>query len=201
MAYPFKLQPLAYAHDALEPHIDATTMQIHHGKHVQAYTDNLNKALETHATLHGLSVEQLLLDLDKLPADIQTAVRNNAGGVFNHNLFFSVLRKGTVLKDGALKKALEQKWGSVDKFKEEFKQAGITQFGSGWASLVKKANGDLDIVKTANQDTALTNGKVILNLDVWEHSYYLKYQNRRAEYIDNFFEVVNWDAVEALYNA
>jgi len=200
MAYPFKLQPLPYAHDALEPNIDTTTMQIHHGKHVQAYTDNLNKALEPHTSLHGLSVEQLLSDLSKLPTEIQAAVRNNAGGVFNHNLYFSILKKGTTLKDGALKKAIEAKWGSLDKFKAEFKQAGVTQFGSGWAHLVKTSNG-LEIIKTPNQDTAITNGKTILNMDVWEHSYYLKYQNNRGAYIDSFFEIINWDAVEALYNA
>ncbi|MCL1944652.1 MAG: superoxide dismutase [Firmicutes bacterium] len=201
MSYPFKLQPLPYAHDALEPYIDTATMQIHHGKHVQAYTDNLNKALESHTNLHKMSIDELLLGLDKLPTDIQVAVRNNAGGVYNHNLYFKVLKKDTELKDGVLKSAIVSKWGSVEKFLEAFKQAGLTQFGSGWASLVKTPKGDLEIVKTPNQDTALAIGKVILNVDVWEHSYYLKYQNRRAEYLDNFFKVINWDIVQELYNS
>jgi Fe-Mn family superoxide dismutase len=200
MAYPYQLQPLAYAYDALEPHIDTATMQIHHGKHLQAYVDNLNKVLEPHTQLHKLSIQELLQDLGKLPQDIQAAVRNNGGGVFNHNLYFGILAKGKILQDGSLKAAIEAKWGTVDKFKQEFKQAGLTQFGSGWASLVKNAQGELEIVKTPNQDVP-TGGQVLLNVDVWEHAYYLNYQNKRADYLDNFWHVVNWDAVQALYNA
>jgi Fe-Mn family superoxide dismutase len=199
MSYPFKLQSLPYAYDALEPYIDAATLPIHHGKHLQTYVDNLNKTLEPHTDLHKMSLEELLINIEKLPQAIQTAVRNNGGGVYNHNLYFAGLTKDKPLTDGALKSAIDAKWGSADKFLAELKQAGLTQFGSGWASLVKLANGQLEIIKTSNQDTALSQGAIVLTVDVWEHGYYLKYQNRRAEYLDNVLKIINWQVATQRY--
>ena len=195
--YPFELLPLPYAHDALEPFIDKSTMEIHHGKHLQAYVDNLNNALKDHSDLHSYTLEKLLTSLDTLPAGIQAAVRNNGGGVFNHQLYFSTMKKDTTLS-GELLAAIEKSFGSVDEFKAQFKAAGLTQFGSGWAWLLADKAGNLTIEKTANQDTLLASGKTaIIAVDVWEHAYYLIRQNRRAEYLDNFFSVINWDAASS----
>ena len=198
--YPFELLPLAYAHDALEPFIDKATMEIHHGKHLQAYVDNLNNALKDHPELHDWSLEKLLENLDKLPAAIQAPVRNNGGGVYNHNLFFNTLKKDTPLAEGKLKEAIIKAFGSVEEFGVQFKQAGLTQFGSGWAWLMADKAGNLSIEKTPNQDTLITGGKTpVIAVDVWEHAYYLLRQNRRPEYLDNYLQVIDWAAAEANY--
>ena len=202
MTYPFSLTPLPYEPGSLEPSIDTETMNIHHGKHVQTYVDNLNNALKDYPDYHGYSLEKLLYNLGSLPDAIKPAVRNNGGGVFNHDLFFSVLTKGgKALSSGSpLSAAIEKKFGSLDNLKAELKTAGLTQFGSGWAWLVSDSSGALSVEKTPNQDTLIEkNLTPVLNLDVWEHAYYLLRQNRRPEYIDNFFDVVNWEAAEANY--
>jgi Fe-Mn family superoxide dismutase len=197
----YTLPTLPYAYDALEPHIDALTMTIHHSKHHQAYVDNLNAALDKHPELE-LTLDALLKDLDKVPADIQTAVRNNGGGVFNHNLFWTLLtpaRGQTATK--VVLDAIVAKFGTFDAFKAEFETAAKTRFGSGWAWLVVTADKTLKVVSTPNQDVPFNEGTPILALDVWEHAYYLKYQNRRPDYVSNFWSVVNWEEVERLYLA
>jgi Fe-Mn family superoxide dismutase len=199
MAY--ELPQLPYEYDALEPHIDKETMNIHHTKHHNTYVTNLNKALEGHSDLASKPVEELISNLDEVPESIRTAVRNNGGGHANHSLFWKLLSpNGGGEPGGELKTAIENKFGSFDKFKEEFEAAGAGRFGSGWAWLVV-SNGDLEIMSTPNQDSPLMEGKKpILGLDVWEHAYYLKYQNRRPEYMKAFWNVVNWNEVEKLYN-
>lgn len=194
MAY--KLPELSYAYDALEPHVDKETMNIHHTKHHNTYITNLNNALEGHADLAGKSIEELISDMDAIPADIQTAVRNNGGGHANHSFFWEILSpNGGGEPTGALADAINAKFGSFDKFKEEFAKAGATRFGSGWAWLVLN-NGELEVMSTANQDSPLMEGKTpLVGLDVWEHAYYLNYQNRRPDYISAFWNVVNWDEV------
>ncbi len=196
MAY--ELPALPYAHDALEPHIDARTMEIHHGKHHQAYINNVNGALEGNEELAGKSVEDLVSDLDSVPEDIRGAVRNNGGGHANHSLFWSVMGSGKGGEPGGdLGAAIDATFGSFDAFKDAFAQAGATRFGSGWAWLVVDG-GNLAVTSTANQDSPLMEGKTpILGLDVWEHAYYLNYQNRRPDYIGAFWNVVDWDAVAA----
>jgi superoxide dismutase, Fe-Mn family len=197
----FELPKLPYAEDALEPYIDAQTMNIHHTKHHQAYITNLNAALDKHPELANKSLEDLLSDLNAVPEDIRMAVRNHGGGTWNHNLFWEIMGpKMGGSPSGELTKALEGSFGSFDAFKEEFTKAATTRFGSGWAWLVQKGD-DLAIVSTANQDTPLSDGATpILGLDVWEHAYYLKYQNRRPEYISNWWNVVNWDEVARRYD-
>jgi Fe-Mn family superoxide dismutase len=199
--YPFALKPLPYPHNALEPYIDAKTMEIHHGKHLQAYVDNLNKALEKYPEYQDWPLTRLLYNLDKLPTDIQAPVRNNGGGVYNHNIYFDIMMAGGApLGGGPLRVAIERAWGSLDDFLADFKAAGLSVFGSGWAWLVANNQGSLDIIKTPNQDTQIpANLTPVINLDVWEHAYYLLRQNRRAEYIDNFFNVINWEAAEKYY--
>ena len=189
----FELPKLNYKYNALEPYIDEETMRIHHSKHHQAYTDNFNKAIgETEE-----SAEDIIADIDEISEDKRTAVRNNGGGYINHKLFFSLLKKDVECR-GEILRAINKKFGSFDKFKEEFGNAAKTQFGSGWAWLVVD-EGELKIVKTSNQDSPLSDGrKPILCIDVWEHSYYLKYQNRRSEYVENFFHVINWNKVNEL---
>jgi Fe-Mn family superoxide dismutase len=198
----FELPKLPYAEDALEPYIDAQTMNIHHTKHHQTYVTNLNAAIEKHPELAGKSLEDLLSDLNAVPEDIRTAVRNHGGGTYNHNLFWEIMGPKTGNSpSGELTKALESAFNSFDAFKEEFTKAATTRFGSGWAWLVKKGEG-LAVVSTANQDTPLSDGATpILGLDVWEHAYYLKYQNRRPEYITNWWNVVNWDEVARRYDS
>lgn len=194
----FELPKLPYAFDALEPHIDAKTMEIHHGKHHAAYTTNLNAAIEG-TDLEGLSIEEILVKGTDKPA-----VRNNGGGFYNHNLFWEWLSpNGGGQPSGELAQAIDEAFGSFDKFKEEFAKAAATRFGSGWAWLIKK-DGKLQITSTPNQDNPLmpvadVQGTPILGLDVWEHAYYLNYQNRRPDYISAFFNVVNWDKVAELY--
>ena len=198
----FELPKLAYAYDALEPHIDARTMEIHHSKHHNTYVTNLNAAVEKTPELAGKSLESLLSDLNAVPEPVRAVVRNHGGGTFNHNLFFEVLgpNAGGTPK-GELGKAIDSSFASFDAFKTEFEKAATTRFGSGWAWLVKKGSG-LAVVSTANQDSPLSEGLTpILGIDVWEHAYYLKYQNRRPEYITAFWNVINWEAVAARYDA
>ncbi len=193
------LPALPYAYNALEPYIDEQTMTIHHTKHHQAYLDNLNKAIEG-TEFADWSIEDIIKKLYKLPDDIKTAVRNNGGGHINHSLFWEIMGpNGKGKPDGELAKQIDAAFGSFEDFQKEFENAGKTQFGSGWAWLVVD-NGKLAVTKTPNQDNPLTNGKKpILGVDVWEHAYYLKYQNRRPEYLSNFWKVVNWDEVRKRY--
>jgi len=193
---PHELPPLPYDFAALEPHIDEQTMRIHHGKHHQAYVTNLNAALDKHPALHQKSLDDLLRDLGSVPEDIRTAVRNNGGGHWNHSLFWVIMGPNAGgPPSGAIADAIAGAFGSFGKFKELFTQAAMGRFGSGWAWLVDKG-GRLEITSTPNQDNPLMEGhKAILGLDVWEHAYYLKYQNRRADYINAWWNVVNWAEV------
>jgi Fe-Mn family superoxide dismutase len=193
----FKLMDLPYAYDALEPHIDARTMEIHHSKHHQGYTNNLNAALEKFPELQTKSARELLKSLSALPEEIRTAVRNNGGGYKNHNIFWKVMSpNGGGQPTGKLAVAIDQKFTSFDSFKDLFSKTAATRFGSGWAWLVKDEAGNLSVTSTANQDSPFSDGMIpILGLDVWEHAYYLKYQNRRADYISAWWNVVNWDEV------
>ena len=200
----FTLSPLPYAFDALEPHIDARTMEIHHDKHHATYVANLNKALEGAPELAGKSLEALLAhNLAAVPDALKTPVRNNGGGVWNHDLFWQVMGKNAGgAPVGNVGKAITAAYGGFDEFKAKFAAAGLGRFGSGWAWLVKTTAGGVDIISTANQDTPLSEGKSpVLALDVWEHAYYLHYQNRRADYISSWWNVVNWGAVEDLFNS
>ncbi|HKO15481.1 MAG TPA: superoxide dismutase [Gemmatimonadaceae bacterium] len=196
---PFTLPPLPYPNDALEPSIDARTMEIHHDKHHAAYVNNLNAALEKAPEWQGKSLEEILRNLNKIPEAVRTAVRNNAGGHWNHSLFWEIMGpKGGGEPRGKLGDAITKSFGSFAKFKEQFAAAAAGRFGSGWAWLIDEGNGTLSITSTPNQDTPLMEGKkAILGLDVWEHAYYLKYQNRRPEYVTAWWNVVNWDRVGA----
>lgn len=198
----FELPKLAYAYDALEPYIDARTMEIHHSKHHNTYITNLNAAVEKTPELAGKSLEQMLSDLNAVPEGVRTVVRNHGGGTYNHNLFWEFMapNAGGAPK-GELADAIDTSFTSFDAFKAEFEKAAAARFGSGWAWLVRKGSG-LAVVSTANQDTPLSDGlKPILGIDVWEHAYYLKYQNRRPEYISAWWSVVNWDVVASYYAA
>src|SRR6202789_3055205 len=200
---PFTLPPLPYAPDALEPHIDKQTMEIHHGKHHQAYITNLNKALESAPELAGKTVEELLANNCAIVPDaIKTAVRNNGGGHINHSMFWKILGPGIEAKPvGNLAAAIQSTFGSFDTFKEKFNAAATTRFGSGWAWLVKSGSA-VDIYSTANQDSPVMEGKFpVIGLDVWEHAYYLKYQNRRPDYISAWWNVVNWEEIESRFNS
>lgn len=198
----FTLPSLPYAFDALEPHIDARTMEIHHGKHHQTYVNNLNAALEGHADLQGKSLDDLLKSLDSLPEAIRTAVRNNGGGHWNHTLFWEIMSPGGSAASSELSAAIDSAFGSLDAFKEAFAKAATGRFGSGWAWLVVASDGSLSITSTPNQDNPLMEGKTaILGLDVWEHAYYLNYQNRRPDYIKAWWSVVNWAEVSKRYAA
>jgi superoxide dismutase, Fe-Mn family len=201
MGYPFALPELGYAFDALEPHIDARTMEIHHGKHHAGYTSKLNSALEGHTDLHGKSAEALVSDLSAIPESIRTAVRNNGGGYVNHALFWDIMRPGGAKKPGGdLAKAIDGAFGSFDDFKEKLQGAAGGQFGSGWGWLAVDGSGGLKVLSTPNQDTPLSQGlKPILGVDVWEHAYYLHYQNRRPDYLTAWWNVVNWDVVGKRY--
>ena len=196
----FELPKLPYAVDALEPYIDAQTMTLHHDKHHQTYVTNLNGAIEKHPELGEKSLEDLLMDLNSVPEDVRTVVRNHGGGTWNHSMFWEIMgpNAGGAPK-GELAQAVDAAFGSFDAFKPEFEKAANGRFGSGWAWLVKKGNG-LAIVSTANQDNPMSEGMTpVMGIDVWEHAYYLKYQNRRAEYVTNWWNVVNWDAVAARF--
>jgi superoxide dismutase, Fe-Mn family len=197
---PFQLPDLPYDYSALEPHIDEQTMRVHHTKHHQAYTDNLNKALEG-TEFEGRDIETLLGNLDGLPDDKRTAVRNNGGGFYNHGIFWTTMSPdGGGEPTGELGEAIQAKWGSFDAFKEAFTKAAVGQFGSGWAWLELDRSGTIDIHGHSNQDNPIMHGAFpVLGVDVWEHAYYLKYQNRRPEYLAAWFNVVNWDEANRRY--
>ena len=197
----FTLPPLPFDFKALEPHIDEQTMRIHHGKHHQAYVTNLNAALEGQAALQKLSLDALIGDLSKVPEAVRGAVRNNGGGHHNHTLFWEIMTPGGAKEpQGALAKAIEATFGGFAAFKEQLQKAGLGRFGSGWAWLVRDKSGKLAIESTPNQDSPVMDGKFpVLGCDVWEHAYYLKYQNRRADYLAAWWNVVNWSAVGARF--
>ncbi len=198
---PFTLPDLPYDFSALEPHIDARTMEIHHGKHHAGYVNNLNNAISGNVGLEGKSLDALIGSLSAVPSEIQTAVRNNGGGHWNHSFFWKIMSgKGGGRPEGDLAKAIDDAFGSFDAFAEAFKKAGATRFGSGWAWLVVDGGGNLKVGSTANQDNPLMDisdfkGTPVLGVDVWEHAYYLHYQNRRPDYLNAFFNVINWEAV------
>ena len=196
-----ELPSLNYNYNALEPYIDEITMTIHHSKHHQAYVNNLNIALENYTELQEKSVEELVLSLDSLPEPVRTSIKNNGGGHLNHSFFWKLLKVNPGAKPkGNLAKAIDETFGSFDNFKEVFSKAAVSRFGSGWAWLVLDVEGNLKITSTANQDTPLSEGfKPLLALDVWEHAYYLKYQNKRPDYIAAFWNIINWEEVNRLY--
>lgn len=197
-----QLPKLPYSYDALEPHIDARTMEIHHTKHHQAYVDNLNKALEGHSELQEKSLEEVLGGIETLPEDIRTAVRNHGGGHANHSLFWNVMKpQGGGEPKGQLKESIEKTFGSMESFKEQFTKAASTRFGSGWAWLSKDGSGNLVVHSTQNQDSPLMEAKIpLMGIDVWEHAYYLKYQNKRPDYIANWWNTINWDFIEERFD-
>jgi superoxide dismutase, Fe-Mn family len=198
MAY--TLQPLGYAFDALEPFIDAKTMEIHHDKHHQTYVTNLNNAVANYPDLQKKSPIELISNLQSLPEAVQVAVRNNGGGVVNHNMFWEQLKKDVPLPAGKLADAIKKEFTSIEGLKEQMTKAGLGRFGSGWAWLILDGSGKLAVTSTANQDSPLSNGHIpLLTVDVWEHAYYLKYQNRRADYLAAFWNVVNWHDVAERY--
>lgn len=197
----FKLPELDYAYDALEPYIDAQTMEIHHTKHHQAYINNANNALEGHEKFENMSAKEILENLDDVPESIRTAVVNNVGGHYNHSIFWKVMSPGGGGKpSGELAKKIEEDLGGFDKFKEDFNKAAATRFGSGWAWLVLE-DGKLSVESSPNQNNPVSEGKYpVMGLDVWEHAYYLKYQNKRPDYVEAFWNVVNWDEVEKRFS-
>jgi Fe-Mn family superoxide dismutase len=191
-----ELPALPYAYNALEPHIDELTMQVHHDKHHGAYVNNLNLALQKYPALQGKSAEDLIRELSAVPEDIRTAVRNNGGGHVNHTMFWEIMKPGGGSLSGRVLEAVNAAFGTIDSFKEQFAKAAMGRFGSGWAWLVRLPDGRLAVESTANQDNPLMEGKSpVLGLDVWEHAYYLKYQNRRADYLGAWWNVVNWAEV------
>lgn len=199
-AGPFKLPPLPYAYEALEPNFDAETMHLHHDKHHQAYVNNLNIAAAAHPELGGKSVEELVANLNSVPQAVRTAVRNNGGGHANHSFWWPTLGKGGAAPSGELAKAIDAKFGSLSAFQEQLTKSALGVFGSGWAWLVKAPDGTVAIETTPNQDSVRAMGhKPVLGVDVWEHAYYLKYQNRRADYVKAFFQVLNWDYVSGQF--
>jgi superoxide dismutase, Fe-Mn family len=198
-----ELPPLPYDYSALEPHIDTQTMQLHHDKHHAAYVNNLNAALEKHSVLQNRSVEELIRDLNSVPDDIRTAVRNNGGGHVNHTMFWKIMGpNGGGEPTGAVGDAIRETFGDFETFKQQFNDAGVKRFGSGWVWLVRTGAGQLAITSTANQDNPMSEGSYpIFGNDVWEHAYYLKYQNRRPEYLNAWWNVVNWDEVNRRFQA
>jgi Fe-Mn family superoxide dismutase len=201
MSQLFELTSLPYAFNSIEPAIDALTMEIHHDKHHATYVANLNKALESQPELQGRSIEDLLINLNAVPEVVRSAVRNNGGGHANHSLYWEILTPGGARKPlGTLEKTIESAFGTLDDFTAQFSNAGLTRFGSGWAWLVLDAGKKLKVYSTANQDSPLSQGDIpLLGMDVWEHAYYLKYQNRRADYIKAFMSVVNWNIVSKTF--
>lgn len=200
--YPFELMPLPYEYEALEPYIDAQTLHYHHDKHLKTYVDNLNNALKDYPELHDVNLTTLLVNIEELPPAVQTAVRNNGGGVFNHNLYFSAMRSPMENNkpEGTLAERINKQYGSFEGFKNELASKSIGQFGSGYGWLVTDKDGNLDIVSTPNQNTPI--GRYVMPLipiDVWEHAYYLKYKNMRKDYVENWFKLANWDYLEQLY--
>ncbi len=198
MRYPYSLPQLPYPYDALEPYIDKMTMEIHHIKHHQAYINNLNSALEKYPEFHNLELEEILKNLNQLPEEVRTAVRNNGGGHYNHSLFWEIMKpNGGGEPKGKLKEEIERNFGSFEEFKKLFSETAIKHFGSGWAWLVITPDKKLKAYSMLNQDSPLMNGDIpIMGIDVWEHAHYLKYQNRRAEYVEAWWHVVNWDKIE-----
>jgi superoxide dismutase, Fe-Mn family len=198
MKYPYSLPQLPYPYDGLEPYIDKMTMEIHHTKHHQAYINNLNSALEKYPEFHNLELEEILKNLNQLPEEIRTAVRNNGGGHYNHTLFWEIMKpNGGGEPKGKLKEEIERNFGSFEEFKKLFSETAIKHFGSGWAWLVITSDKKFKVYSMLNQDNPLMNGDIpIMGLDVWEHAYYLKYQNRRAEYVEAWWHVVNWEKIE-----
>ena len=199
----FELPPLGYNYNALEPYIDAQTMQIHHDKHHQAYITKLNEAVEKDTVLHHKSIEELIKNINIIPKASQMAVRNHGGGHWNHSFFWTILKKDTIASP-TMQRAIAQNFGSMEQFKKDFEKVATSVFGSGWTWVVKDANNKLSITTTANQDNplmdiAVTKGTPIIGIDVWEHAYYLKYQNKRADYLQAFWSVLNWNRVEELY--
>lgn len=195
--YPFVLSDLPYDFHALEPYIDAETVQIHHDRHLKAYVENLNRALKDYPRFHSWSLEKLLINADELPAALREPVKNNGGGVYNHNFYFSTMAPPGSALGERMKNAIEKSFGSMEQFEKEMKEAGLARFGSGWTWLAACPSGRLKIVSTANQDTLLgTRLTALLPLDVWEHAYYLKYLNKRGDYIDAWFHVIHWGAME-----
>ncbi len=203
MGYPYKLPTLKYDYSSLEPHIDTRTMGIHYEKHHGGYVAKLNAALENYPELHAKSLTELLMDLDAVPAEIGTAVRNNGGGHANHTMFWSIMSpKGGGAPTGSLAEAIDAAFGDFASFQSAFKQAALGRFGSGWAWLVVTPMGELSITSTPNQDNPVSQGLIpIMGLDVWEHAYYLNYQNRRGDYIDAWWHVVDWEVIGANYTA
>lgn len=199
----YKLPELNYTYDALEPYIDTLTMETHHSKHHQAYITNLNAALEQHPELKDKTIEDLLIHLSSVPSDILNAVRNNGGGHYNHSFFWKLLSKeGPKVPSGDLKNSIDATFGDFESFKAKFKAAALSRFGSGWAWLIVNPKGVLEITSTPNQDSPITEGnKPILGLDVWEHAYYLHYTNKRADYVDQWWNIVNWSQVDQLYHS
>lgn len=199
--YPFIVRPLPYEYDALVPVLDEETLHFHHDKHYKAYVDNLNSALSDYPELQKKSLKELLIDIDRLPLQLKTAVRNNGGGVYNHELYFDSMKNPVGQEpEGMLAEAIERDFGSYKQWKEQMKQAAVTRFGSGWAWLVADDKGKLSIVQTANQDVPdLKEYTPILLVDVWEHAYYLQYQNRRADYVEGWFDLINWRKAEKRY--
>ncbi|HIG52053.1 TPA: superoxide dismutase [Candidatus Pacearchaeota archaeon] len=195
----FELPKLPYEFDSLEPHIDARTMEIHYTKHHQAYLDKLNGAIKDKGELSNKDATELIKDLDSIPEDIREIIRNNGGGFVNHNFFWEILSPDKQECSGVILDKINESFGSLDEFKEKFENAAATRFGSGWAWLVLNETGKLEVISTANQDSPLSEGKTpILGLDVWEHAYYLKYQNKRPEYLKAFWNIVNWKKVNEL---
>lgn len=201
LKYPFSLPDLKYPYDALEPYFDAATMELHHKKHHQAYVNGLNAALENHTEYHNYTLEELIINLEKLPEVIQTAVRNHGGGHMNHSMFWDVMCvDGGAQPEGLLVKKVEEAFGSYDELQQKFTAAAKTRFGSGWAWLSLNDEDKLVVTSTANQDSPMSQGlRPIVGLDVWEHAYYLKYQNRRVDYIDAWWHVLDWRKVGLLY--
>ena len=193
----FTLPPLPYAYDALSEYIDAETMRLHHDKHHAGYVENLNEAIASHPELSGRSIEELLSNLDTIPEDISTTVRNSGGGHANHTMFWAIMTpNSTGEPTGAIAQAINERFGDFATFQQQFNEAGKSQFGSGWAWLVLNGDGELEVTNTANQDSPISNGNYpIMGNDVWEHAYYLKYQNKRADYLDAWWNIVNWDEV------
>lgn len=196
--YPFTLNPLPYSYDALSPHINACTLHFHHDKHLKAYVDNLNAALAPYPVYHGWSLESLITRINELPPELQITIWNNAGGVYNHQLYFYSMTGQRTSPDKNLCDTIIHFFGSFEGWKKQMKEAALSQFGSGWAWTVVEPNGCLSIMKTANQDTVLPYTPLLI-VDVWEHAYYLQYQNRRSDYVENWFNLINWVEVNKRY--
>lgn len=198
---PFEFKALNYSYDALEPYIDKETMMLHHNKHYKNYVDKLNDTIKKYPSLYSSSLTDLLSNLDCLPDSASEIIKNNGGGVYNHEFFFNIMTNRKTSPSGELKKAIDRDFGSFDKFKNEFKKTSLDVFGSGWTWLVSDDKGNLSIIKTSNQDTPITLNLIpVIGIDLWEHAYYLRYQNNRGNYIDSWFNVVNWDRALSNYN-